>query len=81
MEDCISKPGDGKEIQEFGPDSIEIAMRSGASVIESYTRAPRVVLVDDDVGTLDILPRFFSREGIESRVAATGAQALRLLRA
>jgi transposase-like protein len=27
MDDCTSKPGDEKEIQEFGPDSIEMAMR------------------------------------------------------
>jgi transposase-like protein len=27
MDDCIRKPGDEKEIREFGPDSIEMAMR------------------------------------------------------
>jgi hypothetical protein len=27
MDDCTRKPGDEKEIREFGPDSIEMAMR------------------------------------------------------
>ena len=45
-----------------------------------WVSARRVAIIDDDVGTLEILPRFFRLEGFDSATASSGAEGLCLLR-